>query len=41
MQAALVDSGGELPRLLDRVSAHGVELTQILLSDTMIQCTGC
>lgn len=31
MQAALVDPGGESSRLLERVSAHGVQLTQILL----------
>ncbi|MFQ3304799.1 MAG: hydroxyacylglutathione hydrolase, partial [Oceanospirillaceae bacterium] len=40
MEAALVDPGGELPRLLDRVSVHGVELKQILLTHAHIDHAG-
>jgi glyoxylase-like metal-dependent hydrolase (beta-lactamase superfamily II) len=40
MQAALVDPGGESPRLLERVSAHGVQLTQILLTHAHIDHAG-
>ena len=40
MQAALVDPGGESSRLLERVSAHGVQLTQILLTHAHIDHAG-
>ena len=40
MEAALVDPGGELPRLLDRVLVHGVALKQILLTHAHIDHAG-
>lgn len=40
MEAALVDPGGELPRLLDRVAARGLVLKQILLTHAHIDHAG-
>jgi len=40
MEAAFVDPGGELPRLLDHVAARGVVLKQILLTHAHIDHAG-
>jgi glyoxylase-like metal-dependent hydrolase (beta-lactamase superfamily II) len=40
LEAAVVDPGGELPRLLAAARAHGVELRQILLTHAHIDHAG-